>query len=174
MGVHGFKGRFKFIGSNPGDRWFWGANLEVGYEDRALATNVGNAELKLIGGVHAGKWLIASNVNADFAYWGQRPDPTTFDIESRVSREVAKGLQLGVETYNGTGDTRRFGSFAQSDQSTFAVADVDLGHDYALNVGVGRGYGGNRDHLILKAIISVPFGRRSRDEPPKAGAPEHG
>ena len=172
LGVHGFKGRFKLIGSNPGARWFWGANLEVGYEDRALATNPGNAELKLIGGVHAGKWLIATNVDADFAYSGRRPDPASFDVESRVSREVAKGLQLGIETYNGTGDRRRFADFALSDQATFAVADVDLGRDYALNFGVGRGYGGNRDHLILKAIISVPFGRRSRDEPPKVGTPE--
>ena len=171
FGVHGFKGRFKFIGSDPGARWFWGANLEVGYEDRALETNPGNAELKLIGGVHAGRWLIASNVNADFAYWGRRSDPTAFDVESRASREVAKGLQLGIETYNGIGDSRHVGNFGLSDQSTFAVADIDLGRDYALNVGVGRGYGANRDHLILKAIISVPFGHRSRDEPPKVGGP---
>lgn len=169
LGVHGFKGRVKYIGSNPGDRWFWGANLEVAYADRALETNVGNAEIKLIGGVHAGKWLLATNVNADFAYWGQRPDPAAFDIESRVSREVAKGLQFGLETYNGTGDARHLGNFRISDQSTFAVADIDLGHDYAVNLGVGRGYGGNRDHLILKAILSIPFGRRSRGETPKTG-----
>lgn len=171
FGVHGFKGRIKYIGSAPGGRWFWGGNLEVGYEDRALATNAGNAEAKLIGGVHAGKWLIATNVNADFAYWGRRPDPMQFDVESRVSREVAKGLQLGVETYNGTGDARHFGRFGISDQSTFAIADVDLGHDYAVNFGVGRGYGGNRDRLILKAIVSVPFGHRSRGETPKVGTP---
>ena len=170
--AHGVKARVKFIGSNPGDRVFWGANLEAGYEDRALAVNPGNAELKLIGGVHAGKWLIASNFNVDFAYAGRRPDPVAFDFDTRVSREVAKGLQLGVETYNGVGDARHFGNLSLSDQATYAVADIDLGHDFGLNLGAGYGYGGNHDHLVLKAIVSVPFGHRSRGEPPKVGAPE--
>ena len=127
-----------------------------------MAVNVGNAELKLIGGAHLGKWLIASNFNFDFSYWGQRPNPLSFDLDNRVSRQVTKHLQLGVETYNGVGDTRNFGNTSISDQATFAVADYDFGHDFALNFGVGRGYGGNRDHLVLKGIISVPFGHRSR------------
>ncbi len=172
LAVHGIKGRVKYIGSAPGDKLFWGANLEFGYEDRALAVNGGNAELKLIGGVHAGKWIVATNVNFDFSYTGPHPDPMSFDIDNRVSREVVKGLQFGIETYNGVGDAKRLGNLSLSDQATFAVADVDLGHDFALNLGAGYGYGGNQDHMLLKAIISVPFGHRSRGEPPKVGAPQ--
>ena len=80
---------------------------------------------------------------------GPHPDPMAFDIDNRVSREVVKGLQLGIETYNGVGDARHFGNLSLSDQATFAVADVDLGHDFAR-------------WTANKLVISVPVGDERR------------
>ena len=65
---------------------------------------------------------------------------------------------VGIETYNGAGSTKAFGRFSSSDQATYLAYDTALGR-WDLNFGVGKGYGANADHLILKMIIGFPIGR---------------
>lgn len=67
-----------------------------------------------------------------------------------------------MEAYDGFGTTRDFGSFAQSEQTVFAVVDVDVGGGWGVNFGVGHGFGANPDDVTVKAILSVPFRRRRR------------
>ena len=67
-------------------------------------------------------------------------------------------MSLGIESYNGTGTFAHFGAVRDSDQAVYAVADLDLGH-WALNLGVGHGYGTNADRTIVKAIVSLPLER---------------
>ena len=153
----GIKGRIKWIAPRPdGQDWYWGLNLEVGRVNHTLDVNPWNAELKGIWGLHKGPWTLAANLNLDWTIQGPRPGPATLDADVKFAYAVAKGLDLGVETYNGLGPVRHPGLFDQADQTAYAAADLTLGK-WALNLGIGHGYGGNRDGLVAKAIVSVPM-----------------
>ena len=155
----GVKTRLKFLAPRAeGQKWWWGANFEIGHVDRRLDINPWNAELKGIVGIRTGLWTLAENVNLDFVVSGPEHHSPEIEFDTRVAYAVSHRLSLGVEGYNGTGSFARFGAVGSSDQSVFAVADVDLGH-WALNLGVGRGFGANTDRTIVKMIVSLPLER---------------
>jgi hypothetical protein len=153
----GIKGRIKWIAPRPeGQDWYWGLNLEVGRVNHTLDINPWNAELKGIWGLHKGRLSLAANANLDWTISGPQPGPASLDIDTKLAWTVAKGLDLGFETYNGWGPLKDLGHFGEEDQTAYAAADLTLGK-WALNLGVGHGYGGNRDGLVLKGVISVPM-----------------
>jgi hypothetical protein len=153
----GIKGRIKWLAPHAdGQDWFWGLNLEVGRVNHTLDVNPWNAELKGFWGVRKGPVTFAMNANLDWTLSGPAPSPASLDIDAKLAVTVRKGLDLGVETYNGFGPFKDLGQFGQEDQTIYGAADLTLGK-WDLNLGVGHGYGGNRDGLVLKAIIGVPI-----------------
>lgn len=154
--IDGAKLRLKYLGSSSGNRWFWGGNFELGRVRYALDQNPWNAELKGIGGVHAGRWTVAANANLDFKVSGPESAPASLELATKINFAVSKGFALGVENYTGMGELRQFGRFGSSEQSTYVTADTHIGK-WDLNLGVGHGYGANPDRWIAKAIVSVPF-----------------
>jgi hypothetical protein len=154
----GVKLRMKWLAPHGAEGFFWGANYEVGYSDHFIDTHHWNNEIKLIGGWRNEHWLAAINANVDFALSGPNPGPATVEFDEKVGYKISKRLTLGVETYNGFGPLHALGQFSVSDQSTFLTADAHIGA-WDVNAGIGKGYGGNIDHLILKFIISVPLTR---------------
>jgi hypothetical protein len=155
----GVKTRLKFIAPRAeGQAWWWGANFEIGHVDHKLDINPWNAELKGIVGTRTGKWTLAENANVDFVVSGPAPHSPEVEFDTKIAYAATKTLSLGIESYNGVGTFAHFGAVGQSDQAIFVVADIDLGH-WALNIGVGHGYGTNSDRTIVKAIVSLPLER---------------
>jgi hypothetical protein len=155
----GVKTRLKFIAPRAvGQNWWWGANFEIGHMNHKLDINPWNAELKGIIGTRVGKWTLAENANVDFVVSGPEPHSPEVEFDTKVAYAATKKLALGIESYNGVGSFAHFGKVGQSDQAIYAVADIDMGH-WALNIGVGHGYGTNSDHTIVKAIVSLPLER---------------
>jgi hypothetical protein len=157
----GVKGRIKFLASRPeGQHWFWGANFELGRVDRRQDINPWNAELKGILGTHNGPWTLAMNANVDWAVKGPDTGPTTLQIATRASYDIAPDFTIGVENYNDLGPVRHLGGdLSKQEQAVFLTVDKGLG-DWDLQVGVGRGYGDNSDNWILKAMVGIPIDRR--------------
>ena len=159
--IHGVKARLKWLAPSPsGARGFWGANVEVGYEDEALSINRVKGELKLILGAHLGRWTLASNFNTDFVVSGSQPSPVAFDLDAKIAYAINKHVKIGVESFHGLGDTRSLPDFRNREQTVYLVADAELGRGWGINMGVGRGFAANPDTLIVKGILSVPIGRR--------------
>ncbi len=157
VGADGVKLRLKFIASKAKQQtWFWGANFEIGVVDHELDDNPYNAEAKGIVGFHSGCWTGAFNANIDFKVSGPASAPASLDLDTKISYSIAHQLAVGVESYNGAGELRSLGHFGRSDQSSFVTLDATR-RKWDLNVGVGSGYGGNPDRLILKAIVGVPI-----------------
>ncbi len=153
----GVKGRIKFIAPHPDSQtWFWGLNLEIGRVSHGLDENPWNGELKGILGGRFGRWTVASNLNLDFKVAGPAKAPASLDFDTKVSYAMSKRFAVGVESYNGLGTFRRFGSFGSSDQTLYGVIDAGLGK-WNLNLGLGHGYGSSVDGWALKAIIGVPI-----------------
>jgi len=164
-GAYGIKGRLKYIAPRAeGQDWWIGANFELGRVGHQLDINPWNAEFKGIIGTQKGPWILAFNLNLDFVVSGPQRSPLSFDGDTKVSYSITRKLALGIESYNGLGDTRAFGRFGGNEHSTFVTVDTALG-PWDLNLGLGRGYGANPDHLIVKAIIGVPIDRLFHHRP---------
>lgn len=156
--IDGIKFRLKWLAPRPeGQKWFWGANFEIGRESYRLDENPWNAELKGIVGVHSRKWTAAANVNFDFKVSGPVSAPATLEIATKIDYAVSPKTAIGIESYTGLGAVQRLGRFGSSEQSTYATIDTSVGQ-WDLNLGVGHGYGSNPDKWIAKAIVSVPLG----------------
>jgi hypothetical protein len=155
--VDGIKLRLKYLAPrSEGQRWFWGANFEIGKVGHRLDQNPYNAELKGILGIHAGKWTAAANANFDFKVSGPAPAPGTLEIATKLNYALSPKTAIGIENYNGAGEIRDLGRFASSDQAAYLTVDTSVGK-WDLNFGLGRGYGSNPDKWIAKAIVSVPL-----------------
>lgn len=159
--VDGIKFRLKYIAPRrAGQKWFYGANFEIGRVDRKLDINPSNAELKLIGGARLGKLTLAANANIDFTVSGPQPGPTSLEIATKLNYAISPKLALGVENFTGIGEFKQLGRFGESEQASYVTIDAALGR-WDLNVGLGRGYGTHPDRWILKTVIGVPIGRRA-------------
>lgn len=155
--VDGVKFRIKWLAPRAKrQKWFWGANLEIGREGHRLDQNPWNGELKAILGVHSGRLTAAANANLDFKVSGRAHAPASLEIATKLNYAVAQDLALGVENYTGVGEVRHLGRLGASEQSTFVTADTSIGK-WDLNLGLGHGYGSNPDKWIAKAIVSVPL-----------------
>ena len=155
--VDGVKGRIKYIAPHTEDqKWFWGVNFELGEVAKHLDINPWNAELKGIAGMHSGPWELTFNANLDFVVSGPESTPATFDFDTKVAYSLSKDFAIGLESYNGAGDTRHFAEFSKSDQSIWATTYFNW-KGLAFESGAGLGYGSNQDHWTLKTIVSVPI-----------------
>ncbi|HEY3745783.1 MAG TPA: hypothetical protein VGL17_06040, partial [Gemmatimonadaceae bacterium] len=157
FGVDGVKLRLKFIAPHPREqRWFYGVNFEIGRVVHALDENPYNAELKGIVGFHTNGWTVAFNANIDFKVSGPVSAPASLDLDAKIGHAITDDLALGVETYNEAGALQSLGHFGSGQHSSFVVIDATY-RGWGLNLGVGSGYGGNPDRLMLKAIVGVPI-----------------
>jgi hypothetical protein len=157
LDLGGTKVRIKYIAPRPtGQNWYWGVNFEIGAVEHQLDINPWNAELKGIVGWRKGPWDVSFNTNLDFAVSGPDKGSPSLQLATKVSYKVLDKLALGVESYDGAGDTRHFGEFSGAGHSLYATADTSIGL-WDLNVGIGHGYSGEPDQWILKFIVSVPI-----------------
>ena len=158
LSVDGVKLRLKYVAPHTVDeKWFWGANLEVGYVNDSLDQNDWNGELKGILGWRDGPWTLAGNLNLGFKVSGPVDTPADIGIATKASYAVSDTLSFGIENYNSFGELDHPSSLSRNDQQVFAVVDKSFG-DWELNFGVGWGYGAPDDNFIIKAVIGVPIG----------------
>jgi hypothetical protein len=160
LGLDGIKFRLKYIAPRrEGQRWFVGANFELGRVDHKLDINPYNAEFKGIAGMRFGGWTAAVNANVDFTLSGPAPAPASLELASKLNYAVSSKVALGIENFTGLGDLRALGRFASSEQASYVIVDTSIGR-WDLNLGIGRGYGTNPDKWLIKAVIGVPIGRK--------------
>ena len=55
------------------------------------------------------------------------------------------------------GPLRGLGHLPGQEHATYLALDTKLGR-WDLNAGIGRGYGANADHTVVKFVIGVPIG----------------
>ncbi len=155
--IDGYKFRVKYVAPHDENQgWYWGGNFEIGQVDKRLDINPWNAELKGILGWRRGKWEVGFNTNIDWAVSGPDRQPATVQLATKIDYKLTDKLAVGVESYDGAGDFRRFGQFSGSGHEIYGAVDASIGK-WALNMGAGYGYSGEPDQWTLKMIVSVPI-----------------
>ena len=157
-GAHadGVKMRLKYIAPHVVTQgMYWGANLEVGKSDRAVAEQPWNYEIKGLWGLRRGAWLVAANLDVDGSL-STRGGPAGLGIDFKVARDVGNDTHVGLETYSELGELSAPGSLASRSHYVYAVADHGF-RGFDLEVGLGRGLTNASDPWILKAIVGLQF-----------------
>jgi len=78
-----------------------------------------------------------------------------FEPKVRAGLDVGKTLTLGVEYYASLGEINRWHQF-------YPTADLRLGDDRSLHLGVGFGSMLSGDRLVFKAAFEMPLGGEQR------------
>lgn len=154
--VDGSKARVKFIA--PHDEksgMFWGANLEIGRTRLTVSETPWNGELKGIFGYRAGPWTLAVDPNLDWAF-SNASESAALSLDVKVNHSLVEKTDVGVELYNELGALRHFNVSNHGASTVYAVIDQDLGA-FDLNIGVGRGFGGEADRWTAKFILGTHF-----------------
>lgn len=154
---NGLRLRMKYIASQAeGNGVFWGLNTELGYFTRRVSDSTWGMELRPILGMRWNGWLFNINPIIDLPLSAGGIRAAAFEPAIKVAREVAHGVELGIEHYSGLGPLRNLSSVAQQEHSVYAVADIAL-KGMEVNVGIGRGYKNTEDEWVMKAIVALPI-----------------
>lgn len=155
----GVKLRLKWLHKpgGEGDGWFYGENLEVGFNSFRTAPAHWEAEFRTIVGINQSGWQVTLNPilgvpisrSRDAAGLGA-------ELDLKILREVGAGWSVGVEHYADLSLMRDLQFGDESAQATYLAVDW-AGKRWDFNVGLGHGWTEPEDKLTLKAIFGVGF-----------------
>jgi len=78
-----------------------------------------------------------------------------FEPKARAGLDVSRTVTLGVEYYGSLGELKQW-------HQVYPTADLRLGDDISLHLGVGFGGMSARDRLLFKTAFEMPLGREKQ------------
>jgi hypothetical protein len=134
--------------------FFYGVNFELGYEMPQFAPTPWALEIRPIIGVRNKDWELIANpiVDASFGAGGE----ADFAPALRLARNLGEDRFIGLEYYSDYGKIGDFLPLQQQSQQLFAVTDFKV-KTVDVELGVGYGFTGGSDRMVLKAIIGYDF-----------------
>jgi hypothetical protein len=153
--VDGAKLRALFVVPHAKEQlFFYGLNFELGYSARHWEPERVNQEFRPILGLHLGRWDLIANPILDLPIG--RDMQLTFAPAARVAYNVTDTWAAAVEYYADYGTLPNLEPRARQQQTVFAVVDF-AGEPADIEFGVGHGFTGVSDPLILKLILTKKF-----------------
>ena len=154
----GFKGRVRWRPIVPSEEtvWYTAVNVELGKLARRFNADGSNGEIKGILVWKSASWIAGLNFNIDRALRRHTLQPTTTEIDAKLSYRVNSRVQIGVENYSFLGPLHGHAPGITPNRTTFLVTDFSISK-WDINFGVGQVWGDIPDKLIVKAIIGVPI-----------------
>ncbi len=151
----GAKIRSLFVVPDAAKRsFFYGVNLELGYELPPFAQTPWALEVRPIVGVRNAQWEFIVNPIVDVSFGpGGEAD---FAPAVRLARNLGEDRFIGLEYYSDFGRIGDFLPLQQQSQQLFAVTDFKL-NALDVELGVGYGFTTGSDRLMVKAIIGYAF-----------------
>ncbi len=150
----GVKLRTLFVVPHAQDRtFFYGLNFEFSYNRPQWELKRYSGEIRPIVGVHLGPVDLILNPILDTQFDGlKRLD---FAPETRIAYHFGEKLALALEEYADFGPIDQSYAVAHS-QTVFAVVDLGSSSN-GVEIGVGHGFTGASDPLVLKLMIMHDF-----------------
>jgi hypothetical protein len=158
-GVSGAKARIRYIAPHDEYGFYWGGNFEVGRVAHRIELNPWGEELRGIAGYEGRRWILAVNPTLEWSISGPKPEPVSFQMQSKLGYRVDERLILGLESYNSFGPVQRFSRPQDEEQMLYATADMSFKR-VSVNLGLGRGLSGASDGWVAKAVIAIPLSGR--------------
>ena len=151
----GAKLRSLFVVPDAAKRsFFYGVNVELGYEMPRFASSPWGLEIRPIVGVRNAQWEFIVNPIVDLSFGaGGEAD---FAPALRLARNLGNDWYVGLEYYGDYGKIGDFLPWQQQSQQLFAVTDFKAGV-VDVELGVGYGFTPGSDRLVAKATIGYAF-----------------
>ncbi len=152
---NGFKVRTLFVSPHARDRrFFYGVNFEFSVNTPHWDPSRISGEMRPIVGVHLGPWDLIANPILDTEFNGvHRLD---FAPEERVAYNISEKWAVAAEHYGDYGAITDLAPFGHAAQTLFGVVDF-TGRPANVEFGVGHGFSGPTDGLVLKLILTREF-----------------
>ncbi len=144
--------------------WPVGLSLsaEFGYQRPEYCNDEYTLEIRPIIDKKIGKWYLALNPVADYAFKGTDAGKgLEFSPDFKVSYDITKEIAFGLEYYGSFGPVDQFSPFQQQQHQVFPAIDLNLSPDWEFNFGVGKGFTSATDGLIFKMILGRRLGGNS-------------
>jgi hypothetical protein len=143
--------RALFVAPHNDDRtFFYGVNFELSWNAKHWDQSRNTGEIRPIIGWRAGPVDIVVNPILDTAFDGFKN--LDFAPAERIDYNFSKTWAVALEHYADFGPLRGFLPANQQDQSLFAV--VDYSSKVNVEFGVGHGFAGGGDPLVIKLMLS--------------------
>jgi hypothetical protein len=134
--------------------FFYGVNLELSYNARHWATTHYAAEVRPIIGWRFDKVDLILNPIVDIPFTGI--GALDFAPATRLAYNLSESWAVALEHYQNYGRIGQFATADQQDQTLFAVVDYS-GKPADVEFGIGHGFTGASDSLVLKLIVTRSF-----------------
>ena len=151
----GAKIRSLFVVPDAAKRsFFYGVNLELGYEMPQFSQTPWNLEIRPIIGVRNSEWELIANPIVDVGFGpGGEAD---FAPALRLARNLGQDRFIGLEYYADFGRIGDFLPLREQYHELYAVTDFKV-KTVDVELGIGHGFTPGSDGLIFKAIIGYAF-----------------
>ena len=135
--------------------FFYGINFELSYNARHWEPVRISGEVRPIAGLHLGDWDLIVNpiIDTDFKGVGR----LDFAPAERIAYNLSPVWAVAVEHYADFGPFQDFYAVGRQDQTLFGVVDYKQEDQYNVEFGVGHGFTGGGDDLVLKLMIGLDF-----------------
>jgi hypothetical protein len=153
--INGGKLRALFALPHASERsFFYAVNFELSYNARHWATTHVDAEVRPIIGWRFGPVDLIFNPIVDVPFTGI--GSLDFAPAERVDFNFSRTWAVALEHYADYGAVRHFETVDRQEQALFAVVDYS-GEPVDVEFGIGHGFTGASDPLILKLILTKSF-----------------
>lgn len=152
--LEGGRGRIKYL-THYDESVFYGLNIEYGYASIRSDENHWATEMRPILGYRDEEWLLSLNPNVEFSTSGKDAWKPAFAPQIKVSKNIGAGIMLGVEHYADFGSMTTTDMRQQGHVTYLALDTIKFNTNF--NLGVGHGWSGETNDLVVKFIIGLPI-----------------
>lgn len=144
------------------ESWHWpvGVSLsnEIGYQRHAFSPDTWTWEMRPIVDRTLGRWYVSFNPTLDRSFHGASVHRgVEFSPNAKFSFDFTKKIAGGLEYYASYGPITGFDPLHEQEQQIVPAIDLNLAPQWEVNFGVGVGFTGSTDHLIVKGILGRRF-----------------
>lgn len=145
------------------ERFHWPVGLslsqEIGYQRKEFSENTWSWEIRPIIDQKIGRAYWSLNPTLDKSLRGPNAaDGFVFAPNAQINFDVTKRVNVALEYYGAYGPLKHFDPYAKTSQQIFPAVNLDVGHDWEFNAGVGFGLTAPTDHLLAKLILGRRVG----------------
>ena len=145
------------------ERFHWPVGLslsqEIGYQRKEFSENTWSWEIRPIVDQKIGRAYWSLNPTLDKSLRGPNAaDGFVFAPNAQINFDVTKRVNVALEYYGAYGPLKHFDPYAKTSQQIFPAVNLDVGHDWEFNAGVGFGLTAPTDHLLAKLILGRRVG----------------
>lgn len=152
----GLLGEVKYVASHAKTGWYFGAEIEAGYESSLLETQQWNIEAVPVIGFRTDAWDLTLNPGVSIASVGEQRGTIVFEPSAKISYEIAKKTALGIEYFSEAGPLRGIYPANERSELAFLTLDTKIGKS-VVNVGIGHGTNNASPGFALKTVLDIEF-----------------